>query len=456
MYAVVGLGKTGVSCVRWLHAQGIAVRALDTRDNPPGLDDVRAKFPDLEVHAGGLRADWLNAADVIVLSPGIAMNEPEIAAAAAQGAEVLGDIELFARHLQAGQGGSPVPVIGITGSNGKSTVTALVGAMANAAGLKVAVGGNFGTPALDLLAPDVELYVLELSSFQLETTSSLQLVGGTILNLSEDHMDRYADYADYGAAKQRIYAHCAVAVVNRDDVCSAPKPVPGCGSFSGKTISFGTGTTDTGSGLRMIDGVRHITLDGRALLSVDEMKIKGTHNQLNAMASLGLGLAAGLPLAIMLTTLREFPGLAHRCQFVAGKYGVTWYNDSKGTNIGATAAALAGLAENIRGKVILIVGGVGKDQDFRLLDRHIQAHVRNVVLIGRDAPLIRAALAGQEKLVDAASMEQAVATCAALAQPGDAVLLSPACASFDMYTGYDARGRHFEKLVLAQMAGGLH
>lgn len=442
MYVVIGLGKTGVSCVRWLRAQGESVRVLDTRDNPPGLDAVRAEFPGLDIHCGGFREDWLASARTLVVSPGIAIATPEIAAAAAQGVEVIGDIELFARHVRAAQPGAKV--IGITGSNGKSTVTALVGEMAKVAGRRVAVGGNFGTPALDLVAPGVEVYVLELSSFQLETTSSLALCSGTVLNLSEDHMDRYASYADYGMAKQRIFAHCELAVVNRDDAWSAPR-----GAFAGGIVSFGSGSSPTDFGIDTVDGLRTITHDGMPMLGTDEMRIKGTHNQLNAMAALGLGLGARLPVDAMLQALREFPGLPHRCRFVAEQGGVAWYNDSKGTNIGATAAALAGLGENIRGKVVLIAGGQGKEQDFRLLDPHVRAHVRHVVLIGQDAPVIRAALSQPEKLVDAATMDEAVAACARLAQRGDAVLLSPACASFDMYTGYDARGAHFEQLVLA-------
>lgn len=437
MYVIVGLGKTGVSCLRWLRGRGEAVRALDTREQPPGLDALRAEFPDVEIHTGSLRADWLLSAGVLVVSPGVAVAEPEIVAAAAAGVPVIGDIELFARHVHA-------PVIGITGSNGKSTVTALLGEMAQAAGLNVAVGGNFGTPALDLLADDVQLYVLELSSFQLETTYTLALTGATILNLSEDHMDRYASLADYGMAKQRIFARCTTAVVNRDDSWSAPRT-----GFAGDTIDFGTGSRSRGFGIADAGGVRVITRDGKPLIAVDDMRIKGTHNQLNAMAALGLGLAAGLPMPAMLKALREFPGLPHRCRFVAEQGGVAWYNDSKGTNIGATAAALAGLGENIRGKVVLIAGGLGKDQDFHLLDPHVRAWVRKLMLIGRDAPLIRAAISEQDKIVDCVSMEDAVRASAGVALPGDAVLLSPACASFDMYSGYDARGRHFEQLVLA-------
>ncbi|MFZ5722356.1 MAG: UDP-N-acetylmuramoyl-L-alanine--D-glutamate ligase [Pseudomonadota bacterium] len=444
MYVVVGLGKTGVSCVRWLRARGESVRAIDTRDMPPGLAAMHAEFPDLEIHTGGLRADWLQAAQAIVISPGVAVAEPEIAAAAAKGVPVIGDIELFARAVQA-------PVVGITGANGKSTVTALVGEMAKAAGVKVAVGGNFGTPALDLLAEQAALYVLELSSFQLETTHTLGLAAGTILNLTEDHMDRYASFADYGMAKQRIFAHCALAVVNRDDAWSAPR-----GAYAGRTVSFGAGASVEGFGIAVHDGERWITRDGRPLVSCAGLRIKGTHNQLNAMAALGLGIGAGLPMAAMLDALRRFPGLPHRCRFVAEQGDVAWYNDSKGTNIGATAAALTGLAENIRGKVVLIAGGLGKDQDFRLLDPHVRSHVRSLLLIGRDAPQIRAAMSEPQKIVDCASMEDAVAAAARLAQPGDAVLLSPACASFDMYSGYDARGMHFEKLVLARAgaAGG--
>jgi UDP-N-acetylmuramoylalanine--D-glutamate ligase len=444
MYVVIGLGKTGISCVRWLRAQGLAVRAMDTRAEPPEIDTVRAQFPGLEVHLGGLRADWFTGASALVVSPGVAVAEPEIAAAAAQGVPVLGDIELFARAVRA-------PVLGITGSNGKSTVTALVGEMARAAGRRVAVGGNFGTPALDLLGEDAELYVLELSSFQLETTDTLELAGATILNVSEDHLDRYAGMTEYAMAKQRIHAHAHVAVVNREDRWSAPR-----GAFAGRTVTFGAGASARGYGIAAVDGKRCITLDGSVLVDCESLRIKGTHNQLNAMAALALGQAAGLPMDAMLAALRDFPGLPHRCRFVAERDGVSWYNDSKGTNIGATAAALAGLAENIRGKVVLIAGGLGKDQDFRLLDAHVRAHVRHVVLIGRDASLIRAALSEQDKLVDAPDMASAVAACARLAQPGDAVLLSPACASFDMYSGYAARGSDFEQRVRALAGEGHH
>ncbi len=439
MYVVVGLGKTGISCLRWLRGRGEAVRAIDTRITPPNLANVQAEFPDLEIHTGSLRLDWLESADAIVASPGVAVAEPEIAAAVAAGVPVIGDIELFANVARA-------PVIGITGSNGKSTVTALVGEMARAANRVAAVGGNYGTPALDLLADDVAVYVLELSSFQLETTFTLRLAGATLLNLSEDHMDRYASFADYGHAKQRIYAHCGVAVINRDDPWSGPRE-----SFSGQTIFFGAGESNNGFGITRHHGARWISYDGEPLLACDELRIKGTHNQLNAMAALGLGIAAGFPMDAMLHALREFPGLPHRCRFVTERHGVAWYNDSKGTNIGATAAALVGLGENISGKVVLIAGGVGKDQDFRLLDSHVRAWVRKVVLIGQDAPLIRTALSEAEKLVDADSMAQAIALCAQLAQPGDAVLLSPACASFDMYSGYDQRGNDFEQRVLAHV-----
>lgn len=445
MHVVIGLGKTGVSCVRWLRAQGMPVRAMDTRTQPPGIDAVCREFPGLEIHVGGLREDWLRDAGTLVVSPGISVKEPPIAEAAARGADVVGDIELFARHLR--KVGKRSRVVGITGSNGKSTVTALVGEMAAAAGLNVAVGGNFGTPALDLFKGNVDMYVLELSSFQLETTHSLSLDCGTVLNVCEDHMDRYGSLAEYALSKQRIFAHCALAAVNRDDPWSAPR-----GGYAGNIVTFGGGPAESGLGIALVDGRRTITRDAQPLMSVDEMRIKGTHNQLNAMAALALGEGAGLPRQAMLSALRTFGGLPHRCRFVAEIRGVAWYNDSKGTNIGATAAALSGLGENIGGRIVLIAGGQGKEQDFNLLDPHVRNHVRHVVLIGQDAGLIRAALGEKEKLSDAASMEEAVGIAGRLAQPGDVVLLSPACASFDMYSGYEARGVHFEKLV-AEMAG---
>jgi UDP-N-acetylmuramoylalanine--D-glutamate ligase len=443
---VVGLGKTGLSCARWLHALGYSVAVTDSREAPPALAQARAELPDVALMLGGFNAAAFAAADQIIVSPGVPLTEPLIQQALAAGRPVLGDVELFARVVQA-------PVVGITGSNGKSTVTTLLGLMARAAGKQTAVGGNLGEPALDLLDDQVELYVLELSSFQLETTYSLPLRAATVLNLSPDHMDRYPDMAAYAAAKQRIFAHAEAAVVNRDDPAAA-RLAGGLHEPVGFSLSAPAAPGDYGIAER--DGVSWIVrgqaLEQELLMPVAELLLPGTHNLANALAALALGGLCGLPSPAMCSVLRSFRGLAHRSELVAEHQGVRWINDSKGTNPGATVAALAGLVPDpSRGKAVLIAGGDCKGADFSALALAVKRSARAVILVGRDAPLLAAAL--REAVTDgvallrAADLDEAVRLAATAATAGDCVVLSPACASFDMFDDYRHRGRVFAEAV---------
>lgn len=430
---VVGLGRTGLSCVRFLVRQGRPVVVVDSRAEPPGLDELRRDFPAVACHLGGFDAELFRTAAELVVSPGVAWDEPALVTAREAGTVVMGDIELFARHARA-------PVVAITGSNGKSTVTSLVGAMAATAGREVRVGGNIGTPALDLIGPgEPDLYVLELSSFQLEATTSLDAAAAVVLNVSDDHLDRHGTLDHYAAVKAAVYHGTGTMILNLDDPMVAAMRVPGR-----RVVSFGIDTDAGDYRLLDRDGTTWLACRGEPLLAVSEMRIAGRHNRSNALAALALGEAAGLPMPAMLTALREFPGLEHRCQWVAEKGGIAFYNDSKGTNVGATLAALQGMPGE---KVVLIAGGLGKGADFAPLRSAVAARARGVVLIGRDARLIETALAGAVPLLHAAGMEAAVAAAASIARPGDSVLLSPACASFDMFTGYAQRGEAFVAAV---------
>ncbi len=429
---IVGLGQTGLSCARYLSALGERIAITDSRAEPPGLAALTHELPAVEVRLGQLDEALLGRADRIVVSPGVSLREPAIAAAAAHGVEVLGDVELFARAVRA-------PVVVITGSNGKSTVTTLVGEMARAAGLSVAVGGNLGTPALALLTdPEPALYVLELSSFQLETTVSLNAVAATVLNISPDHMDRYVDLADYTAAKERAYRGDGVMVLNADDAA-----VYGMRQAGRSTSCFSIADADCAYRLATQAGTEWLVVNGEPLLSVATLGISGRHNHANALAAMALADAIDLPPAVQRSVLETFCGLPHRTQRVAEQDGVVWYNDSKGTNVGAALAAIAGLGR----PVVLIAGGLGKGQDFTPLRAALARHGRAAVLIGRDAPLIEAALAGAVPCVHAPDMEAAVMQARTLAQRGDAVLLSPACASFDMFENYQHRGALFVAAV---------
>lgn len=432
-YAVVGLGTTGLSCIRYLAARGVSVLAMDTRPAPPNLDAVRRDFPDVEIKIGKLAAATLARCRHIVLSPGLSLHEPAVRDARATGVEVVGDIELFARAVNA-------PVIAITGTNGKSTVTTLVARMLQADGYRVRVGGNLGTPALDLLdvvAPDC--YVLELSSFQLETTTSLAPRVACILNITPDHLDRYGSFEAYRDAKARILTRAEHIVLNADDENAAVLAAErSCVRFSLDATSgadFKLCASD--AQLRGPDGV---------LLPAHALQIAGRHNIANALAALAICHAFGARGAALLTALASFPGLEHRAQLVATVDGVDYINDSKATNSGAACATIRGLCHGRSG--VLIAGGEPKEPDFSEFADTVVAHMHTAVLIGHAAAQFARAIDGRITTVVASDMRGAVSAAAAAAREGDLVLLSPACASFDMFTNYAARGAAFCAAVL--------
>ena len=441
---VLGLGETGLSCVRWLARHGARLVAADTRAAPPALGAIRAEHPQLRVVLGPFDPALLEGVDAVVASPGVALRESVLRAAAARGIEVAGDVEIFARALALRE---PRPrVLGVTGTNGKSTVTALASAMGEAAGLRAHAVGNIGVPVLDALGRAeaegfADLYVVELSSYQLETTSSLALDAATVLNVTQDHLDRYDSLADYARAKERIFMHCGRRVVNRDDAWSAAMADANAWSFG-----LGEPADELQWGL---DPQRTLRRGGEALLAASEMGMPGLHNVANGLAAHALGTSAGIAPEAMAQALREFHGLPHRVQHVAEARGVRFYDDSKGTNVGASVAALEGFEV----PVVLIAGGEGKGQDFAPLAPAVRSHARAVVLIGRDAPLIAAALEGTGvEVVRAAGMDDAVQAAFTRAHEGDAVLLSPACASFDMFRDYRDRGEAFARAARAVAA----
>lgn len=432
---VLGLGETGLSALQWLFAQGANVAVADTRENPPGVGMVKAEMPEVEMHLGPFDDAILKAAELLVVSPGIALSEPAIQAAAHAGVPVVGDVELFAQYRP-----DSAKVIAITGANGKTTVTTLVGEMCKAAGLKTIVAGNIGLPVLDALsmeAPDV--YVLELSSFQLETTNSLEVDAATVLNLTEDHMDRYVDMAMYAAAKAHIFYNAKCQILNRDDAWSMimERPSLKVHTFGLDADSQAFGIEDANNEIWLCEGKQH-------LINAADLHIKGAHNATNALAAIALCRAIDIEYAPILSALYNFKGLPHRVEWVAKIGHVDYYNDSKGTNVGATCAALSGLPQ----KVVLIAGGEGKGQDFAPLQSPVKHNARAVVLIGRDAALIEQALVGQEvPMYHAHDMQEAVVIARRVAKAGDAVLLSPACASFDMYKNYISRAEAFVDAV---------
>jgi UDP-N-acetylmuramoylalanine--D-glutamate ligase len=432
-YAViVGLGRSGLSAARYLRAQGWRIAVTDTRERPPELAALAALDAGIPVRSGGLDAALLEEALCVVASPGVPLAQPFFDAVRRRGLEIVGDIELFARAADA-------PVAGITGTNGKSTVTTLLARMARRAGLAVRAGANLGEPALDLLTPGTALYVLELSSFQLETTTHLECRAATVLNVSADHLDRYASIGAYAAAKARIFARCDTAVINLDDPLVVAMP-----RAARRTLSFSLrAAVGADYAVASRDGAWWLTRGATPLLPVAQLKIKGLHNAANALAALALGEALELPLAPMLKELEEFTGLPHRSQWVAEVRGVTYINDSKGTNVGATLAAVGGMA----GPLVMIAGGDGKNQDFAPLAAAFRGKVRHTVLIGRDAPLLARALAGVCTLETCATLAEAVRAAARAVRPGDTVLLSPACASLDMFRDYSERGALFTRAV---------
>ncbi|HIF9262302.1 UDP-N-acetylmuramoyl-L-alanine--D-glutamate ligase [Photobacterium damselae subsp. damselae] len=423
---VIGLGMTGLSVVNHLLRlpQSLDIKVIDTRNTPPGHDQLPV---DVELCCGQWNMEWLLAADLIVASPGIALATPELVTAAQAGVEIVGDIELFAREVTK-------PVVAITGSNGKSTVTSLVGEMAKEAGIDVGVGGNIGFAALDMLAQNHELYVLELSSFQLETTSSLHLAAAVYLNLSEDHMDRYQGLEDYSQAKMRIFHHANLAVYNRNDLATKPT------DFTGAMTSFGFDDQDYG--LVLIDDREWLAINQQPLMPADEIALVGRHNVANSLAALALADAAGIDREAACRALRRYTGLAHRCQLAVTKHGVRWVNDSKATNVASTEAALNGL--NLAGKLHLLVGGDGKGADFSELKAVLADLNVQLYCFGRDGYQF-AELVDNAILVE--TMAQAMELAASTAQSGDMILLSPACASWDQFANFMARGDAFIELA---------
>ena len=432
---VVGLGKTGLSCARFLSKKGLQVAVTDSRDNPPGLEAVREEMPELPLFLGGFNPSAFESADCLVVSPGLSLNEGVIGDAWKRGVPVVGDIELFARYADA-------PVVAITGSNGKTTVTTLLGEMAKEAGIKVAVGGNIGEPALDLLDKGAELYVLELSSFQLDTTETLSPGVSTVLNVSADHMDRYPSFDAYAASKAGIYRYADKRVFNGDD----PQVMKMADVRPGDVIFALREPGDNEYGIRQESGKTWLCRGDEKLLTADELLIPGWHNIANALAATALADLMGISAEAQLKVLRRFRGLPHRSQLVAEHNGIRWYNDSKGTNVGATAAALDGLVAG-DGRVILIAGGDCKGAEFADLVAVAERTTRTLILIGRDAEMIEEVMQGHVEVDHAADMDQAVEKAAVHARPGDCVLLSPACASFDMFDNYMHRGDVFCRAV---------
>lgn len=425
---VVGLGMTGLSVVNYLrkyHAD-VSLQVIDTRVAPPGADQL----PDgVALHCGSWQVEWLLAADLVVTNPGIALATPEIQQVLAADIPVVGDIELFAWHVNK-------PVIAITGSNGKSTVTDLTGVMANAAGVKTAVGGNIGVAALDLFEQDADLYVLELSSFQLETTTSLPLVAAAYLNLSEDHMDRYEHSIElYGAAKQRIFQNAKAAIVNADDRMTYPT------MDVERVLSFGLDKSADYT-TQVIDGKEFLVAQGQALMPVADLSLVGRHNVANVLTVLALLDAAHIDYKPALDTLKSYTGLTHRCQVVADNQGIKWVNDSKATNVASTLAALSGLS--LQGKLYLFVGGVGKGADFTPLAPVFATLPLELCCFGRDGKQFMS-LHPSAKYYE--SMEEIIQSIKPVLQAGDMVLLSPACASFDQFNSFVHRGEVFAALA---------
>ncbi|MEM1188726.1 MAG: UDP-N-acetylmuramoyl-L-alanine--D-glutamate ligase [Pseudomonadota bacterium] len=431
---VVGLGVTGLSVARYLAGRGENFCVFDTREAPPGQSQLKTEFPDVPLLTGAVPQDVLNTAGELIVNPGIAPYEPWLQEAIDAGARLRGDIDLFVDEARA-------PVVGITGSNAKSTVTAMVGAMAREAGLNTGVGGNLGTAALELLDDDVELYVLELSSFQLERAGELGLEVATVLNVTPDHLDRHGSLPLYHQAKHRIFNGSKTVVYNADDPLTIP-PLAG----GRRQISWRLREPDLeGFGLRQEDGKSFLAEGFDLLMPVDQLPMPGRHNVANALAALALGSAAGLPRGAMLEALRRFRGLPHRCELVRERGGVQWVNDSKATNVAAAIAAVNGLGAGR--PLILIAGGRDKAADFQPLRGPVERYCRHVLLIGEAAPLLAEALAGTTAIERMDTLPEAVGRAAEIAGEGETVLLSPACASFDQFASYEARGESFRSAI---------
>lgn len=424
--AVIGLGKSGLSTVNFLLKNNIVPDVFDTRNSPKCADQLSSE---VKLITGELDGNVLSSYDVLVVGPGLALSLPALSFAAKNGTEIIGDIELFARYVNK-------PIIGITGSNGKSTVTTLAHLIMNESGFKCAVGGNIGIPALDIIEDDVDVYVLELSSFELETTKSLKLKSATILNLSEDHLDRYQSSMKlYLEAKQRIFKNAENIIINRDDNATIPPSNEYVASF---------GEDEQNYGRIEKDGKKYLACNGEAIIAVDDVLIKGKHNEMNALAAIALTDYANATRTAQVKVLSSFSGLAHRCQLVKEINGVRYYNDSKATNVGSTLAAVAGLKESVKGKLILLAGGLGKGQNFAPIQAMLGKEVDLMLCFGKDGPML-ADLGKEAELVE--DMKAAILKAHSFAKDGDVVLLAPACASLDQFASFEQRGDVFAEIV---------
>ena len=438
---IVGLGDTGLSCVKYFSSMGEKIKVVDSRDEPPGLAALIEAYPDVEYELGDFNVETFVTAKQLVVSPGLSIRSVEIEAAKEAGVVITGDIDIFSKQVTA-------PIIAVTGSNGKSTVVAILAEILRKAGKNFGLGGNLDgdnfKPALDLIAEDEkDLYLLELSSFQLETTQSLGAEVATILNLSADHMDRYEGIDDYHRAKQRIFTNCKQVVINRDDKESYPLE-----ESDAAVWGFGIGRAGiNGLGLLKEDGDLYLAYQLEKIVSVNELKVFGQHNISNVLAAVALAMAIDIDMNAIKVAITEFSGLPHRCQWVANIDGVDFYNDSKGTNVGATVAAIEGLGEHISGHIVLIAGGISKGADFSALVPAMNKWGKVVILIGQDAVEMDSYFDAETQSYFASDMQNAVQVALQHATAGDAVLLSPACASFDMFENFQHRGFAFIKSV---------
>jgi UDP-N-acetylmuramoylalanine--D-glutamate ligase len=431
---VVGLGASGLAAARYLARLGEPVVVIDSRAEPPGLDSLKNDVPDVTVEAGTLDPKWLNRAARIVLSPGLPVDLPLVAAARERGIDVIGELELFARAADR-------PVLAVTGSNGKSTVTSLAAALLGAQGIRAPAGGNLGPAALDLLGLEADAYVIEVSSFQLETTTSLAPVSAAVLNVSPDHIDRHGSLEHYAALKASLLKNAGHAIVNRDDPL-----VRDMGARNERTIPFSVREPlPIGWSVVEQSGERWLAQDLEPLIRSADLGLPGETGEANSLAALALAVSFGADRAAAVAALPAFRGLPHRLQLVREVGGVRYIDDSKGTNVGATIAALTGDSA----PAILIAGGQAKGADFAPLAEAAAGRVRAAILIGEAAGLLEEALAGRIRTIVSADLSAAVAMAASLAEPGDRVLLSPACASQDMFADYRERGRVFAAAVEA-------
>ena len=443
--AIVGMGATGLSVARFLSSMCISFQIIDSRETPPNFDLILKEFPDAPLFLGEFSMEIFKKFDLVILSPGVSLNQPVLCDLKSHGVEVIGDLELFLSVAKA-------PIAAITGSNGKSTVTTMVGMMAQSSGLDVAVGGNLGTPMLDLLSDDRDLYVLELSSFQLELIEDMKGAIVCLLNVSADHMDRYDNLKEYAAAKHRIFNGASVAIFNREDHQTTPSAAVGVKSFN-----FALDTSDKAQcGINFSDQGKFLSFDANPLVEISSIATQGKHNHMNALAALAIGSVIGIKPEFIISTLKSFKGLPHRCEAVTTLNDVLFINDSKGTNVGATLAAIEGFGTLGRKNLLLLAGGQAKGQNFDQLKQAVEKFVKCGVFFGQDADQIENVLGSKTKVYRADSVASAVSIAKREATAGDIVLFSPACASFDSFSGFEERGRSYQKAVFSDGSLGAY